>query len=75
MEQAPGGFALVGRAVAVGLDFGADCTADTEVRVPESDVAGSCTGNVYLDLLQLVVTSKTAENYLPICTPEEHRPL
>lgn len=50
MEQAPGGFALVGTAIAVGLDFGADCTADTEMRVPESHVARSGTGNVYLDL-------------------------
>lgn len=50
MEQAPGGFALVGTAVAVGLDFGADGTADAEMRVPESHVARSCTGNVDFDL-------------------------
>jgi transcription elongation factor len=56
------------------LDFGADCTADTEMRVPESHVARFCSGNVDLDLSTVSGSFKRSEDDLPFCNPEEHRP-
>jgi hypothetical protein len=56
------------------LDFGADCTADAEMRVPESHVARFCSGNVDLDLSTVSGSFKRSEDDLPFCNPEEHRP-
>lgn len=56
MDHAPGGFALVGSAGAVGFDFAACGAADPEMRVPEPDVAGRGAGNVNLNLGTISLT-------------------
>lgn len=50
MQQAPGGFAVRGRLVAFCLYLAPDCTADAEMRVPQSDIAGLVAGDVDFNL-------------------------
>jgi hypothetical protein len=50
MNQAPGRLALIGTATTVCFDFATSSTADTEVGVPETDIAGARASDVYFDL-------------------------
>lgn len=50
VEESPGGFAIGWRAGAFRLDLASYCAANSEVGVPESDVAGFVAGHVYFDL-------------------------
>ena len=50
MNQAPGRLALIRTAATVRFDFATSSTADTEVGVPETDIAGARASDVYFDL-------------------------
>lgn len=55
MEIGPGCLALGWASCTLALDFASDCTTNSDMGVPESDVTRVCTGDVHFDLNHVVL--------------------